>query len=159
MHPIRQREGAMGLLWLIELISCSRTFFHIKTQCLNGVRQRQGTFTPLTQRDIISVWLKAFNPTTLGQSGQHFADNIFKCTFLQEKNQTWFHWRWVRESIWQYDNIGSVKGLATKRRQAITPNKLTMINDTHAGLTQGLLPANERRLNKIKPSLIGWAKT
>ena len=57
------------------------------------------------------------------QHGRHFADNIFKCIFLDEWNLLNF-WQNVTKmcslgSNWQYGNIGSYNGLVANRQQAI----------------------------------------
>ena len=55
------------------------------------------------------------------QNGCHYADDTFKCIFLNENFK--FKWNFINIcslwSNWQYGSIGSDNGLAPNRRQAI----------------------------------------
>ena len=77
-----------------------------------------------TEDNVVVVdYLGPVNSSPPEQYGRHFADDIFKCIFLNEKCGIF-----IRVSlkflpkgpIWEYVSIGSGDGFAPNRRQVIT---------------------------------------
>ena len=70
----------------------------------------------------LSSWISYFNSSPPGQNGCHFADNIFRCIFINKKFCIL-----IKISLsfvpkgpnWQYTSIGLDNGIAPNRQQAI----------------------------------------
>ena len=71
-----------------------------------------------------------FNSSPPGHNGRHFAENIFKSIFVNEKFYTLkkISMKFVTKSYWHQTSIGSDNGLALNRRQAIIWNKADQVH-------------------------------
>ena len=79
----------------------------------------------------------SFNPSAPGQNGCHFAGNIFRCIFMNERFVFWlkFHWSlflWIRSTIFQhwFRQLLGAKYKTSHCQNQCWPNSLEYISST-----------------------------
>ena len=95
---------------LVQVMAwCRQATSHYLSQCWPSSMSPYGITRP--------QWVNSSPP---GQNGRHFAGNIFRCIFVNEKFCILIQISLKFVPKWQYVSIGLGNGLAPNRRQAIT---------------------------------------